>query len=99
MFVFFLDGRWLAPFGITPTRYPAVDHFPLIPWFGVALLGVALGNWVYPGGQRAFLLPDWSGLSVVRGLRFLGRNSLTIYLIHQPILFGLLYLYMMLRLA
>ena len=34
-----VDTRWLTPIGITPQPYPAVDFFPLFPWFGVVLLG------------------------------------------------------------
>lgn len=86
VFVFFLDGRWLTPFGVTPTRYPAVDFFPLIPWFGVVLLGVWFGNWFYVGNQRRVPLPAWGDVAPIRGLRFLGRHSLTIYLIHQPLI-------------
>ena len=86
MFLFFLDGRWLAPFGITPTRYPAVDYFPLIPWFGVVLLGVWFGNWFYANNRRRVPLPDWGDAPPIAGLRFLGRHSLTIYLVHQPLI-------------
>jgi len=84
--VFFIDGRWLAPLGITPTYYPAVDYFPLIPWFGVVLLGVWFGNWFYAGNQRLIPLPDWGDVLPIRGLRFLGRHSLVIYLVHQPLI-------------
>ncbi|HAJ38254.1 MAG TPA: hypothetical protein DCL15_21495 [Chloroflexi bacterium] len=86
LFIFFLDGRWLAPFGVTPTRYPAVDYFPLIPWFGVVLLGVWLGNWFYADNRRLIPLPDWGDVLPIRGLRFLGRHSLLIYMIHQPLI-------------
>jgi len=84
--VFFIDGRWLAPLGITPTYYPAVDYFPLIPWFGVVLLGVWFGNWFYAGNQRLIPLPDWGDVLPIRGLRVLGRHSLVIYLVHQPLI-------------
>lgn len=92
-----VDHDWLVWLGLFRADYVAVDYFPLIPWFGVALLGVALGNILYPAGRRAFALPDWSAAAPVRGLRFLGRNSLPIYLLHQLVLFGLLYLYSWIR--
>ena len=87
-----ISGRWLAPFGIMPTYYPAVDFFPLIPWFGVVLLGIWFGNWFYADNVRRVPLPNWSGVFPVTFLEFLGRNSLAIYLIHQPLLLLLLYL-------
>jgi uncharacterized membrane protein len=87
-----LDGRLLAPLGITPNHYPAVDFFPLIPWFGVVLLGVWFGNWFYANNRRLVDLPDWGGLFPFTGLQFLGRHSLLIYMIHQPLLLLMLYL-------
>jgi uncharacterized membrane protein len=87
-----IDGRWLAPLGITPNHYPAVDFFPLIPWFGVVLLGVWFGNWFYVDNRRRIALPNWGGLGPVRFLEFLGRHSLVIYLVHQPLLLLILYL-------
>jgi uncharacterized membrane protein len=70
-----------------------VDYYPLTPWFGVALLGVFAGYTLYPHGQPRFTWPDLSSVSIVRGLRFLGRHSLLIYLCHQPILFGLVFIW------
>ncbi len=66
------------------------DWYPLIPWFGVVLLGVEIGKYLYPlpdnrGPRPAFLdRPK----KVSRLLVFLGRHSLVIYLIHQPIFIG-----------
>ena len=65
-----------------------VDYYPLFPWFGVALLGIFAGESLYPAGMRRFDLPDWSRVAIVRGLRFLGRHSLLIYVTHQPVLIG-----------
>uniref|UniRef100_A0A7C1FN09 DUF1624 domain-containing protein n=1 Tax=Caldilinea aerophila TaxID=133453 RepID=A0A7C1FN09_9CHLR len=96
--IFFIDGRWLAPLGITPTFYPAVDYFPLIPWFGVILLGVWFGNWFYANNRRLLPLPEWGDFPPIRGLRFLGRHSLLIYLIHQPVILLILFLLGIVRL-
>jgi uncharacterized membrane protein len=81
---------WVIWLGVPQAGRNMVDYYPLLPWFGVALLGVAAGRWLYPGGERAFRLPDLSSVALVRGLCFLGRHSLVIYLVHQPILLGLL---------
>ncbi len=85
-----VDTIWLVWLGLTPLRYTPVDYFPIIPWFGVVLLGVFLGNTLYPDGRRAFALADRSQSPPIRFLDFLGRHSLVIYLIHQPILFAIL---------
>jgi uncharacterized membrane protein len=85
-----LDGRWLAPLGITPTDYAAVDFFPILPWFGVVLLGVALGNWFYTAKGRRVSLPAWGHLPPFRFFGGLGRRSLSVYLVHQPLLIAIL---------
>ena len=85
-----VDTQWLVWLGLTPNFYAPVDFFPVIPYFGVVLLGIFLGNTLYPDGLRAFLLPDWSDILPVRGLNFLGRHSLLIYLLNQPILLAIL---------
>lgn len=92
-----VEGYWLIWLGLMPDGYYAVDYFPLVPWFGVTLLGVFAGNLLYPRGQRVFLLPDYGDTAPVRALRWLGSHSLPIYLIHQPVLFALLYLWAMVR--
>ncbi len=81
---------WLIWLGIKQAGIYMVDYYPLLPWFGLALLGVFIGRALYPQGARRFALPDLSQLAPVRGLRFLGRHSLLIYVVHQPILIGLL---------
>jgi len=79
-------GGWLIPFGVAPTRYLAVDYFPILPWFGVVLVGIWFGNWFYAGSRWMFTLPDWGDRLPVKWLDTLGRNSLVLYLIHQPLL-------------
>ncbi len=69
----------------------SVDYFPVFPWFGVFLIGIFLGNVLYPKYERRIQIPDLSRFFVVRFFCFLGRHSLTIYLLHQPILILLLY--------
>lgn len=73
-----------------------VDYFPLIPWFGVILLGIALGNWLYKDGKRQFLLPNISQYKPVFLFSWLGRHSLLIYLLHQPIIAGVLGIFVVL---
>jgi uncharacterized membrane protein len=85
-----VDHPWLIPLGVPQTGVGMVDYYPLLPWFGVALLGVAAGRLLYPDGKRTFGLSDLSDQAPVRLLRWLGRNSLEVYLIHQPVMIGVL---------
>jgi uncharacterized membrane protein len=87
-----VDYPWLLWLGLAPSDFYSLDYFPLFPWFGVILAGMGLGDMLYPGYRRRFSLPDLSGSPLVRGLVFLGQNSLLIYLIHQPIMIALFYL-------
>jgi uncharacterized membrane protein len=72
---------WL---GIGSAVPPMADYVPLVPWFGLVLLGL--------GAARIARLRDllFFGLPVAASpLRFVGRHALPIYLLHQPLLFGL----------
>jgi len=73
------------------TRLPITeDYVPLFPWLGVMLLGAAamqqyLAHEVpHAGGRPQGWLP--------RKLAQLGRYSLSYYLLHQPVMLGLLWL-------
>jgi uncharacterized membrane protein len=75
------------------TRKPKTeDYVPLLPWFGVVLIGAGLAAiWQRRG---------WSVVPALRRLNdkppklllFLGTWALTVYLLHQPILMGILWL-------
>lgn len=80
---------FLLPFGIIPTGFSSVDYTPLLPWFGVVLIGMGIGEYIYPSGVRMFSLRQLPGF-FVSPLSFLGRHSLVIYLVHQPIIIFLL---------
>jgi uncharacterized membrane protein len=68
-----------------------LDWRPLLPWAGVTLIGLGVAEAASPhlAGWR------WTGWRPTRGpgraFAFAGRHSLVIYLVHQPILFGLLW--------
>ncbi len=83
-----VDTRLLVWVGLVPERYAPVDFFPIFPWFGVVLLGVFFGSLLYAGNRRHFTLPNLSGWLPFNLLEFLGRHSLFIYLVHQPLIFA-----------
>ena len=64
-----------------------VDWYPLLPWVGASLVGLAIGAVLYPGGERGPALRRLARApqgSAVAGAP--GRHSLPIYLVHQPVL-------------
>jgi uncharacterized membrane protein len=83
---------WLFWLGLTPAGFYSVDYFPVFPWLGVILVGMGLGNLLYPSYRRKIQVPDLSCQTFVKALGFLGRNSLAVYLIHQPVIIAFLYL-------
>jgi uncharacterized membrane protein len=84
-----LDSRWLYGIGWITKKPRTEDYVPLLPWWGVMLIGCALAH--------GLLRSAW-GVRVLSGgvpyplkwLSTLGRWSLLFYLLHQPILIGIL---------
>lgn len=87
----FFDGQWWLWTGLGNPSFGSVDYVPLAPWTSATLLGVALMK--LPGVRtrlaRLNQLRPWPLLG--RLLIFCGRKSLAIYLLHQPILYGLVW--------
>jgi uncharacterized membrane protein len=85
------DTRWLAWTGLAASVPPSFDFVPVLPWIAATLLGIVAGR----AGNAAGLwdrLRDPAPGPLLRGLSWPGRHSLVIYLVHQPILIGLLWL-------
>jgi uncharacterized membrane protein len=80
---------WLLPLGAYPPSFASVDYTPIIPWFGVVLGGIGIGEFLYAGGVRRFTMPGVPEL-IAGPFAFLGRHSLVIYLVHQPVIIILL---------
>lgn len=84
--------KWLVWLGFEYGSLSTVDYYPLLLWFGVILIGIFLGNILYNHDKRLFRWLQIEENRFFTIFSYLGRHSLVIYLIHQPILFGLLYL-------
>lgn len=87
-----VENPWLIPIGIMPADFQTLDYFPLLPWFGWFLMGIAIGKIFYPGGERKstkIAVPRI--LPKAKTLQFLGRHSLLIYLAHQPVIAGVIF--------
>lgn len=90
-------GLWLDIFnhpflnwlGIISYKPRTEDYVPLIPWLGVMWLGLATGKFLLRNRIELLARPLPNPL---QGLAFMGRYSLSYYLIHQPVLYGLVML-------
>ncbi|WP_143122536.1 heparan-alpha-glucosaminide N-acetyltransferase [Sporomusa acidovorans] len=86
---------WLIPLGVRPWDFASIDYYPLLPWLGIVLYGMAAGKLFYSAKQP--LWPAATRNQPVRILGWLGRRSLIIYLLHQPILLVVLSFFMFIR--
>ena len=82
-----LNSPWLNWLGLVSVLPTTEDYVPLVPWMGVMWWGMAATQWWL---QRGAPVPGWT---VGSKLALLGRWSLSYYLLHQPVLLALLWLW------
>jgi len=82
---------WLFPLGLVSPGFASADYFPLFPHLGWFLLGAAIGKTLYRNRQTLFP-GSAQDLFLFRFFRICGIHSLWIYLLHQPVLFLLLWM-------
>ncbi|MEM7067706.1 MAG: heparan-alpha-glucosaminide N-acetyltransferase [Pseudomonadota bacterium] len=77
--------------GLSQTTIISSDYVPVFPWFSAPLLGIAAAKLAMQHGWLDPLSKPKFNSRLSRLLKFLGRNSLVYYLLHQPILMGILF--------
>jgi uncharacterized membrane protein len=82
------DHRAWGWLGFMTAKPITEDYVPLFPWIGVMLIGIAAGHALVRNDFRA--VAPFARLPGV--FAWLGRHSLAVYMLHQPLLIGLLYL-------
>lgn len=85
-----LPSTWFStPFlfwlGFPSASFASADYFPLLPWVFLFLIGAVLGTPV-----KEHRLPERFYTLRVPVLATAGRNTLLIYALHQPILYGVM---------
>lgn len=78
--------------GLSTNPRPSFDFVPFFPWFSAAILGLTTAHILKKFNLTHYLKNGLKPLWLSRFLQRIGRHSLIFYLIHQPILFGGLYL-------
>lgn len=74
--------NWLYPLGFW--YIPSADYFPLLPWLFCFLGGSFVGVWVEQGRT-----PRWMYKSRLPIFSWLGRHTLIIYILHQPVIYAI----------
>lgn len=78
--------KWLSFIGFRSADFISTDFFPIIPWLFLFAAGFFLWRVIEKtGAQRIFTLK-------IPVLGTIGRHSLYIYLAHQPLIMGALFL-------
>ena len=91
---FALDGRspsdvpGLFILGVPPA-HDTVDWYPLLPWLGPMMIGLAVGRALYPRGRRGAWGARLPEPPYARAVGAPGRHALPIYLVHQGVLIPL----------
>ncbi len=89
-FVPYVDGasNLFMIFGFPSSDFFSADYYPIFPYFFMFIAGTAIGRWISEGK-----FPRWFYTARIPAFEFVGRHSLLIYLLHQPIIFVLILLF------
>lgn len=82
-----MPNNILFPLGLVSAQYSSLDFFPIFPNLGIFFIGLAVGKIFYKQ-KKPRLFKDFP----IKSINFLGRHSLFIYLIHQPLILAFLFL-------
>lgn len=82
----YVEPPYLFPFGLITAEFSSGDYWPIFPNVGFYCIGIWIGMRFYP--EKKPLMPSLQGKLPV--LSWIGRNSLILYLIQQPIIYGVL---------
>ena len=88
MFPVQTENPFLFPLGMITGGFYSSDYYPIIPWFFLFVVGYYLGSWVKEGRAPAWLYP-----SRLPWLEFVGRHTLWVYVLHQPLLVAIFWLF------
>lgn len=88
----YFDQPVLQWIGLMTYKPPTEDYVPLLPWFGVVLFGLFFGRMLFASQAPPSMLSQQSRNPLIRLLTLSGRHSLLIYMVHQPLLIGWLWL-------
>ena len=79
---FLYNARWLFFAGFMPPGFYSADYFPLIPW--LFLFWTGLFAWRIIG-------PKLADVPRIGAYEWISRRALLIYLLHQPVAYGILF--------
>lgn len=78
---------FLAPLGVFSPTFKSADYFSIIPWIFMFLFGAFIGK-----VAKEERLPQTMYRQRSKLLCFVGRNSLWVYVLHQPVIYAVMLL-------
>ena len=93
---FGLEFEWFDQAGFywigMPINRPITfDYVPMLPWFGVVLIGVYIGHWILTS-PKALWVSHWENSNLLLNLlALMGRHSLNLYMLHVPLFYVFIY--------
>lgn len=84
------NHRLIAWVGFAQQPPLSNDYVPIFPWVGVTLLGIVLTRVAISRSMHMWLYSHEPRGPVAASFGWMGRHSLPIYLVHQPVLLGIL---------
>ena len=85
---FLYNKFWLVPFGFGMEGFSSIDYYPVFPWIFIFLIGALYGEWL-----RTHRVPTLFHTVHLPFLSTIGRHTLFLYLVHQPIFYVLIGLF------
>ena len=76
--------------GLSAANPNSSDYVPVFPWFSAPLMGIAIAKLCREKNWLEILARPQLDQTPSRVLKFMGRNSLIYYLLHQPIMIAIL---------
>lgn len=81
------QNNYFFIFGFINSSFYSADYFPLLPWIFAFLFGTVLGRYARDGK-----FPQFMYIRRFKPLSFIGNHALIIYIVHQPVIYGILFL-------
>ena len=83
-----LANNQLYPFGVIKGGFMSVDYVPLLPWLFLLLGGAYIGGLIVKYREK---LPSFCYADPLPWLGFIGRHTLIVYILHQPVILAVVY--------
>lgn len=93
-----LYSSWLSTYlGFPQSGFWSTDYFSILPWFFLYAVGYFVYNLIFRGKEAAGKekIKNILAKSLCPPLGWIGRNALIIYMLHQPVVYGVLFLWSM----